>query len=222
MQWPLGTRVTDTPHNLTRPARSPDSDMQGRIRDFGEVCAYCHAPHAANATQPPLWNRRRTTTPYRMYEQGGLDMLLDASPNDASRLCLSCHDGSIGLDEVINMPNHYTGPAPARSSIRDCEGCHSGGNPAGGIDWEGVWIEPDLRKMHPISIAYDAARDPGFHPATAVQAAGLPLFNGRVECLTCHDPHTQQFRPFLRRTNAGNGLCLLCHRTNPGGDAHAW
>ncbi|HSB53071.1 MAG TPA: hypothetical protein VLD58_01895, partial [Gemmatimonadales bacterium] len=44
-QWPNGVHVTDTPHNLTVPASSQASDMQGRIRNYGEICVYCHSPH---------------------------------------------------------------------------------------------------------------------------------------------------------------------------------
>lgn len=220
-QWPRGLRVLDTPHNLTRPAKSQDPDMAGRIRDYSDVCSYCHTPHGG-ITMRPLWNRRRPTTAYRMYTSGTINMIIDPSPNDASRACLSCHDGTIGLDDVLNRPNIAGAVNPANSVIKDCEGCHSGGSPDGGIDWEGVWIEPDLRKMHPVSVVYDETRDAGFWPAVTVTAAGLPLIGGRVECLTCHDPHTQRYAPFLRLPNAGNALCLTCHRTNPGGTAHAW
>lgn len=33
----------------------------------------------------------------------------------------------------------------------------------------------------------------------------------RVECASCHDPHNTTNGTFLRRTNAGSGLCLTCH-----------
>ena len=33
----------------------------------------------------------------------------------------------------------------------------------------------------------------------------------RVECASCHDPHNTTNGTFLRRSNAGSGLCLTCH-----------
>lgn len=225
-QWPNGTTVDQTPHNLTRPAASPDPDMVGRIRNYGEVCVYCHAPHGGPnwlaAPRAPLVNRPRPAASYRMPEFGTMRMIQDPSPAERSRLCLSCHDGTVGLDMVTNRPNTYTGPSPANHFIDECEGCHSGGSPAGGIDWEGVWFDPDMRKQHPFSVLYDASRRPGqFQPAVGGAVGGLPLFDGKVECATCHEPHSQRFRFFLRRSNASNSLCLVCHTSQPADPVHA-
>lgn len=224
-QWPNGASVDQTPHNLTRPAANTDPEMVGRIRDFGEVCAYCHSPHGGPAwlagPGQPIWNRPRPTSSYRMPNHSAQRMIQDPSPSDRSRTCLSCHDGSIGLDEVVNLPNSYTGPPPARSPIDDCEGCHSGGNPAAGLDWEGVWFNPDMRKQHPMSVLYDPSLRPGeFLPAIGGAVGGLPLFGGKVECPTCHEPHSEQHKFFLRQSNAGQGLCLSCHVTVPSSPVH--
>lgn len=219
-QWPNGTTVPETFHNLTHPAAI--SPMSGMIADYGSVCVYCHAPHGTGG-QRPLWNRRLPSGPYRMYE-GPLDMIADPQPTGVSRLCLSCHDGTIGLDDVLVRPAGYTGPGPRRETIERCTSCHNGGSPAGGISWENVWFRPDdLRKQHPISVRYDATRDPGFLPASSVEAAGLVLEDGRVQCATCHEPHTARYRPFLRIPNTGGSLCAVCHRTPPStSTAHFW
>lgn len=224
-QWPNGLTVDQTPHNLTRPASNPNSEMRGRIRDYGEVCVYCHSSHGGPnwlaGPRAPLFNRPRPNSSYRMPEHDAMRMLQDPTPSDRSRLCLSCHDGSIGLDRVINRPNTYLGPAPADHPIDECEDCHSGGSPAGGIDWEGVWFRPDMRKQHPVSVQYDPTRRPGqFRPGTSTDVGGLPLFNGKVECPTCHEPHSQQNRYFLRRSNLGNSLCLVCHTAQPSDPVH--
>ena len=218
-QWPSGLAVEDTPHNLQVPAMSPDPEMVGLVVDYAQTCAYCHAPHGGE-TSRPLWNRLTPSGPYRMYDDG-TSMILDPQPSGNSLACLSCHDGTIGLDEIIVPPTDFTG-SPAGTLIDECESCHSGGNPAGGIDWEGVWLDTDLRKMHPISILYDPSRAPGFRSAAEVQAAGLFLFDGKVQCMTCHEPHSQQFQPFLR-VPGGQGLCLSCHTTMPAENtAHEW
>lgn len=224
-QWPNGTSVDQTPHNLTRPASSTDSDMRGRIRNYGEVCVYCHTPHEGPAWvgQPraPLVNRQRPNPSYRMPQHSNQQMPQDPSPTDRSRICLSCHDGSVGLDVVTNRPNTYTGSAPANHRIDECESCHSGGSPAGGIDWEGVWFNPDMRKQHPFSVVYDPSRRPGqFRAAVGGSVGGLPLINGKVECATCHEPHSQRYRYFLRLPNVGNSLCLVCHTSQPADPVH--
>ena len=218
--WPNGSTVLETFHNLTHPAAI--SPMSSMIGNYGQACAYCHGPHGTGGDRP-LWNRRLPSGPYRMYE-GPLDMLADPQPTGVSRLCLSCHDGTIGLDDVLVAPAGFARAGPFRETIERCTGCHNGGNPAGGFDFERVWFRPDdLRKQHPISLLYDASRDPGFNPASSVVAAGLVLENGRVQCATCHEPHTARYRPFLRMPNANRSLCLVCHRTPPSqATAHFW
>ena len=131
---------------------------------------------------------------------------------------------TVALDDVINQPLTHTGPnAPGEPIKRCATDCHKGGSPAGGFDWENVWFDTDLRKQHPISIQYDAARNANFQPAAAVEAAGLKLEDGRVQCNTCHDPHTQQNRKFMRIPNSAGSLCLVCHRTPPSrSTAHFW
>jgi len=159
-----------------------------------------------------------------MFDPGELDMLADAQPTGNSVSCLSCHDGTVGLDEILNPPNGYTGEGPAANPIEACGLCHSGGNPRGGLDFEGVWFKPeDLRDQHPISILYAPGRDLGFNSAAEIQAAGLKLFDGKVQCMTCHEPHSQRFRPFLRIPNTGQNFCMVCHRNQPGEEtAHGW
>jgi len=218
-QWPNGITIDQTPHNLTRPAKNTDPDMRNRIADFDEICVYCHAPHWG-AGPTPLWNRPNPAGGYRMPEINDPDMIQDPQPTGNSVKCLSCHDGTIGLDGVIKPPITFSGPRFGQT-IDECEGCHSGGNPAGGIDWEGVWLDTDLRKQHPFSVLYDPSRDPNFRSIAEVEAAGLVLYDGKVQCMTCHEPHTERYRPFLRIPRTG--FCSVCHIGNPGeSTAHHW
>jgi predicted CXXCH cytochrome family protein len=41
------------------------------------------------------------------------------------------------------------------------------------------------------------------------EVKGLPLFDGKITCLTCHDPHANTYGSMLRMT-AGD-LCMVCH-----------
>lgn len=220
-QWPNGAVVTQTVHNLSRTAQV--DPMRNFISQYQEACIYCHSPHGGR-TERPLWNRVLPNGPYQMYDTRSLSMIADAQPTGTSRLCLSCHDGTIALDDVINPPLTHTGPSAPGETIKRCAtDCHNGGNPKGGFNWEKVWFDTRLEKQHPISITYDPTRAAGFRPATAVAAAGLKLEDGKVQCNTCHDPHTQQNRKFLRIPNTAGSLCLVCHNTMPSpSTAHFW
>jgi len=74
-----------------------------------EVCVFCHTPHGAdknNAGSAPLWNRHMPdSTGYTMYSAPNFDgVSAAASPVGVSLACLSCHDGSIAVDALINGP----------------------------------------------------------------------------------------------------------------------
>lgn len=218
-QWPYGSAVTETVHNLSRTAQV--DPMRNYIAQYGEACVYCHTPHASR-TERPLWNRRLPSGPYLMYPQR--TMLRDVQPTGTTRLCLSCHDGTVALDDVLNPPSQHTGPNPPGETLERCaRSCHNGGDPKGGFNWENVWFENDLSVQHPVSVRYDPARNAGFLPISAVEAAGLRLEDGKVQCNTCHDPHTQVNRKFLRIPNVSRSLCLVCHVTAPAQPtAHFW
>ena len=150
-------------------------------------------------------------------------MLADPQPTGNSLSCLSCHDGTLGLDEIIDLPNLYSGPGPANTRIDACEDCHRGGDPDGGLDFEGVYFDTDLRTQHPISLIYDSSRDSGFRSIAEVEAAGLVFFDGKLQCMTCHDPHSQSSVPFLRSKNVGGSFCFSCHKSQPSeSTAHFW
>lgn len=72
----------------------------------------------------------------------------------------------------------------------------------------------DLRNDHPISVTYDASRDPAFVAPVSGAVNGLPLYGSgknQVECASCHNVHDNANAPFLRVSNGGSALCLKCH-----------
>ncbi|MCF6280668.1 MAG: cytochrome c3 family protein [Candidatus Polarisedimenticolaceae bacterium] len=184
-----------------------------------EVCVFCHTPHGANIEEGPLWNRKITnTTLFQMYTSPTMDTTCAATPNSLSLACLSCHDtafggggsgavDSIDTHNIINDSNSDGG-----ESTPNCNACHPGGGVFPGEWWQ---IGPDLSNDHPISIIYaDAlADDPGFNPPPDPEKgwSDIKLFNGRVECPSCHNPHDPTNVPFLRAPIAGSALCLTCH-----------
>ena len=203
--------IKDTKHNFS--AASRDATFNNlALADYGEICVYCHTPHGGQVTAP-LWNRTFTASSFTMYNDatGGsadLNMNFEAQPMGVSLACLSCHDGTIGIDVIINKPNASAAVATGRT-LTDIYG---------GVDPDSLKIlGTDLRNDHPISVEYDETKDPQFQPLASVTGAGLRLYQGgggiypnRVECGTCHNPHSKN-ATFLRIPNTNSDLCLTCH-----------
>jgi predicted CXXCH cytochrome family protein len=169
----------------------------------GEICIPCHTPHNADPNVPdaPLWNHEVTTATYTLYTSGTMDAGGFGQPSGVSKLCLSCHDGTVALDSYSGQAGSVFIPANADFGT-------------------------DLSNDHPVSFTYDTAlstADPGvFDPSSTL--SGLPgggnidvdmLFgagNDRMECASCHDPHGDAgFDPLLIKSNAASALCLTCH-----------
>lgn len=115
--------VSRTKHNL---AANPDILAVGTT----EICVFCHTPHGANlaqAGQAPLWNRLLPEdTSYTVYDSPNFDaqdLTGTRRPKGVSLACLSCHDGTISFDSLINAPtsggfyrgNRGAGPGPGSS-----------------------------------------------------------------------------------------------------------
>jgi predicted CXXCH cytochrome family protein len=186
-----GTSVVNTKHNLS--VSGP-----GSIRAATEqrICVFCHTPHRSSPVQP-LWNRRMPATPYIAYTSSALDAQPD-QPTGASKLCLSCHDGSIALgsvvsrEQVIQMAGGITTLPPGAANLGT-----------------------DLSDDHPISFQYDAllaTLDTRLlHPAALPPPLRLDA-NQELQCTTCHDPHDDSRGHFLVMDNTDSGLCRSCHQ----------
>lgn len=207
----FGNKVSDTPHNL----RKANGDGMP-VTDLGEVCVYCHTPHNNNTgIDAPLWNRTTPAGPYTMYNSPTIDMTIAGSAQGVSLACLSCHDNTIGLDQVINVPPAQNGVTVSGTTISACgASCHVGATPAEGLNFEGTNIGTDLSNDHPVSVTYDPGQDANFHPASNGKVGVLQLYGAnkdQVECASCHNPHDNSNRPFLRMSNDNSDMCLTCH-----------
>ena len=102
--------IANTRHNLTQ--RQATGGPFGVImdpyrNDYAEVCVYCHTPHGANSNVTlPLWNRTIKSTTYTTFAafEGRTGEQPITQPGSSSLSCLSCHDGQVAIDSVINMP----------------------------------------------------------------------------------------------------------------------
>ncbi len=182
-----GSNVAATRHNLTAGGPGPV-----RVGGGGEPCQYCHTPHAASP-RAPLWNREDPGTYYEPYASTTLVAEV-GQPTGSSRLCLSCHDGTIALDQTLNSNK---GGGTIHLSAQDRG-----------------YLGTDLRDDHPISFIYDgalAAQKPGLRDPAHLPPH-LPLdHQGQLQCTTCHNPHDDRYGRFLRMDNRYSQLCSSCH-----------
>ena len=174
----------------------------------GEICNVCHTPHAADTTvaDAPLWDHELTThDPYGLYGSTTLDATM-TQPDGLSKLCLSCHDGTVAVD---NFGGTTTGTVNISSF-----GTNSS-----------RLIGTDLGDDHPVGFIFNAtlASTDGelFNPAVDTTDLGGTIENdllfgatgsARLECASCHDVHdTAGNTSLLRIDNAVSNLCLTCH-----------
>lgn len=189
--FPVLGDVANTRHNLS--ATGPGTR---KAATESETCVFCHTPHNA-APSGQLWNRRTGTT-YTPYASSTRKSAA-GQPNGASMLCLSCHDGTIALGEVLS-----------RATTIPMAGGALSGNPLLGTD---------LRDDHPVSFVYDSAlvsaRGELASPASLAPPSKVRLdAGGRLQCTACHDPHDDTNGKFLVVANNASALCQTCHLKN--------
>jgi predicted CXXCH cytochrome family protein len=174
----------------------------GPIKAVSEtrVCIFCHVGHSA-APSGPLSNRPDLTASHRRYESSTMRDV-PGSPSGASRLCLSCHDGTIAVGETRR----------GRIAMRGTEG--DGRIPASRRSNIGT----DLRRTHPVSFAP--------RPGTRRPVGRGPKLDarGELQCTSCHDAHSEfggtSEGGFLRAGTRNSELCVACHQPVVG-SAHA-
>lgn len=184
-------------------------------RPSSELCVFCHTPHNANTQIAPLWNRRITRYDvYTMYQSPTLNAPIRSTPNKISLACLSCHDisaayGSVGAvygGDQHSLINFYD----TTTTAVNCTRCHYGSPFYSPL----LNIGPNLSNDHPISIAYpNSGQDPDFKTPPDLKNgwSDVKLFEGYVECASCHNPHDNSRGKFLRRSNGTSNLCYTCH-----------
>ncbi|MHC4064260.1 MAG: cytochrome c3 family protein [Planctomycetota bacterium] len=183
-------RVSETVHNLS--ATGPG---MARAAAESQVCVFCHAPHNTSGVRP-LWNRELPMTNYKIYESSTLDAR-PGQPTGASKLCLSCHDGTIALGSVLSRQDR----------IR-----MSGGDyiPAGLSN-----LGTDLSDDHPISFFYTsglAASDLQLASPVAMPAEVKLDSSGQLQCTSCHNPHDNSHGKFMVMSDEFGALCTACHQ----------
>lgn len=193
--------------------------------DYGKSCVYCHVPSDPKALTDSAahgriqgWNRYTpATNAYNLYDSRTIDNKV-RTPSPISLLCLSCHDGTMAVDMTVFKPNAWKSAEDAALHFRinggnnlyNCGKCHNG-KVAHNIEIKD--IGGDLRNDHPISMTYAGltSKDPDFRPPDGAYGFdnGVKLYDGKVECATCHNVHNPDVTLFARV--GVDRLCETCH-----------
>ena len=191
-----------------------EHDLSSALPVSDRVCVFCHTPHQPEGPPQintyPLWNHTLSVVAsYGTYDSatfdagtGGaaLNTIADIGGGTAtSNLCMSCHDGTVGLGSLYNDPNIAGGEETPTNAGTFISGTADMGS--------------DLTNDHPINFDYSnalfAADGELVDPASGTVAP--LLFAGKVQCSSCHDVHDPTYVPFLVKDNAASALCLTCH-----------
>jgi hypothetical protein len=199
--------IVNTPHNLS--VSGP-----GTIKSPTEtqVCIFCHTPHNADPTAP-LWNRAPgSAASYQMHWSVTMQAYTSAGgapqPDGSSKLCLTCHDGTIALGAVRSR----TAEIPVSGGPRLQPG-------------QKGYLGTDLSGSHPISFVYSdglavsnnaAGNMPLRLPSTLTDPDVKLDSQGKIQCTTCHDPHDDRNYggagvPHFYAKPTWSGTCLTCH-----------
>ena len=198
--------VASTVHNL-----SVSGPGEIKALNETEICKFCHVPHSA-VVNDPLWGHALSKVPSYTVPQlrrGRAAAVPAPQPDGASRLCLSCHDGTVALGDL----------GPRRRVVPMAGAQHLEKGRRG-------LIGTDLSGSHPVSFVIpdgevtsaDAVPDLGLKPLALVRSEGRVHLDakGKMQCTTCHDPHSDRyFQPgrvprFWSRSTVDE-VCLACH-----------
>jgi len=214
----MALNIADTPHG---------GIVGGSVNDNNQICVYCHTPHAGrnNLGPIPLWNKPATnlelTNGFTMYGASSTNTEGETiagtktavQPQSQTLACLSCHDGVSAMNSVIN--------APGSGLVNPVDGTLIGTPNDGRTMYDfaflAVGLGGDLTDDHPLSIEYIPGRA-SLKPLDTILTNSFGankisdlLRNGKVECVSCHDPHGTGNPRYLRTNNTQSALCLNCH-----------
>ncbi len=190
--------VRATKHNL-----SSGTANAVRAAAQDQVCVFCHTPHGAAQSQA-VWNRdlsyQAGASFYTLYGSSTLDAV-PGRPSGASKLCLSCHDGTIALGSLLNLDAARPATVAMQGGVTTM--------PAGPAR-----LGTDLRNDHPVSLVPSTADPeivlPPVGDAVKLREGATSGAKDSLQCTSCHDPHLPTVK-FLVKANTRGALCLTCH-----------
>ncbi len=164
-------------------------------------CTFCHAPHSGLGGNTPLWNQKLSQKSYVPYSSTTDPNMGNTQPTlgVGSSLCLSCHDGTVGVGQSAAY-----GQLPTIGSMNSADS-----------------FGTTLTGSHPFSLvmplkdASNLVASLATQGKTADPTGAVKLINGNIECASCHNPHVQSIdkiaQNFLVRDSSSAQMCLACH-----------
>lgn len=165
-------------------------DFYGPNAPLAVRCAPCHGSPAAartTTTMPYVWSDDlQAPLPQRLFDVEPAHKLARSTV-----LCLSCHDGTIASEIVGGGDDDFFAAGVAVNPKRD--------HPVG------VRYPPIQRDQFKLRRDYASV-------AKLESEGAIKLPQGRVECISCHDPHNALgIRGMLVKSDRRSALCLSCH-----------
>jgi predicted CXXCH cytochrome family protein len=181
--------IVNTVHNL-----SVSGPGTIKATSESEICIFCHTPHNSNPVGP-LWNRQSQGSTYVLYNSS-TTQASPGQPDGASFLCLSCHDGTIALGNILSRTVSITFIGGVTTM------------PTGTSN-----LTTALSNDHPVSFVFNSAlaASDGQLNDPATLTGPVKLENSKLQCTSCHDPHQNLFTDFLVTTTQNSDLCIICH-----------
>ena len=216
---------------------------------YSNPCQVCHIPHKApnaGSTQAPLWNHAmdaadgKTVKTYVTYEQGNsarfasLGIASSSFSLGASTACLSCHDGSVAINQQYAKSTGYVytgGAADTTKYYVPTFAVEANTDKTTQTFTSATGTAPyttsygsrlDLTHMHPIGISYTDAlvKDDTLQAVSGtIMGKMLKGPNKTVECSSCHDIHrvvgdsgSGDHNHALIVNLDGALLCATCHK----------
>ncbi len=168
--------------------------VEGSKHDFSQKawskddsCGACHTPQRVETPEvKPLWDPGAD-----LMARFGTSVVTRDRAGSGTTSCLRCHDGTVASSNISSAQRAEFVNKTRSSRFAPAHGSSN----------------------HPVGVDYPML-DRSFKPVSTVTGKGsVSLPGGKVECLSCHDPHNgsgQEY--FLVTSNARSALCLTCHR----------
>lgn len=238
--------ITGTKHDLSSTSTGGGITATG-ASGVTQKCVFCHTPHSSSKAGP-LWNHSLSAATYSVRDADWTALnpqdwrVSNAiQPDGSSKLCLGCHDGTVALGLLVNVPGSGMGGTVDMTQTY---------MPCGPTDYNclGTDFVGALKHLnsfgygdHMVSIEYDdglvTAIDAKCASGISVQGLYAPsTLTGvvrlrptdhnntlgsethmGVQCRTCHDPHDNTNERFLVIGTPANWnpLCETCHYDRP-------
>ncbi len=204
--------IAESVHNLgvTGTGLSANGGERNQFTGTAEICVFCHTPHGGDSSAAaPLWNRNLgNPSRFSTYDQLGTSTF-DAKMADVGSVsiaCLSCHDGTMAMDSMINEPG----------SGADNPGFSAGNWRGDDVADGGIGDNPNRATLRPgivQNLGTDLTND---HPV-GMQYAGGGISASRP-LLVQGDTNDPDFAEVLYKVKDGQFLWWVDRNWRTGGD----